>query len=57
MNELTPVQARVLACLMEKAETTPDQYPLTLNALRNACNQKSSRTPWWTTAREKWVTR
>ena len=45
MNELTPVQARVLACLMEKAETTPDQYPLTLNALRNACNQKSSRNP------------
>ena len=45
MDELTPVQARVLACLMEKAETTPDQYPLTLNALRNACNQKSSRNP------------
>jgi len=35
----------VLACLMEKAETTPDQYPLTLNALRNACNQKTSRNP------------
>jgi uncharacterized protein YceH (UPF0502 family) len=30
---------------MEKKETTPDQYPLTLNALRNACNQKSSRYP------------
>jgi uncharacterized protein YceH (UPF0502 family) len=30
---------------MEKKETTPDQYPLTLNALRNACNQKSSRSP------------
>ena len=45
MNELTPIQARVLACLMEKEETTPDQYPLTLNALRNACNQKSSRDP------------
>lgn len=42
---LTPVQARVLACLMEKKESTPDQYPLTLNALRNACNQKSSRSP------------
>lgn len=39
------MQARVLACLMEKKETTPDQYPLTLNALRNACNQKSSRLP------------
>jgi uncharacterized protein YceH (UPF0502 family) len=42
---LTPIQARVLGCLMEKKETTPDQYPLTLNALRNACNQKSSRYP------------
>lgn len=45
MNTLTDIQARVLACLMEKKETTPDQYPLTLNALRNACNQKSSRFP------------
>jgi len=45
VNELTPVQARVLGCLMEKKETTPDQYPLTLNALRNACNQKTSRDP------------
>ena len=45
MNELTPIQVRVLGCLMEKKETTPDQYPLTLNALRNACNQKSSRDP------------
>lgn len=45
MDTLSPIQARVLASLMEKAETTPDQYPLTLNALRNACNQKSSRSP------------
>ncbi|MEJ2384943.1 MAG: DUF480 domain-containing protein [Xanthomonadales bacterium] len=45
MNELTAIQVRVLGCLMEKKETTPDQYPLTLNALRNACNQKSSRNP------------
>jgi hypothetical protein len=45
MNELTAIQVRVLGCLMEKEETTPDQYPLTLNALRNACNQKSSRSP------------
>jgi uncharacterized protein YceH (UPF0502 family) len=45
MNELTAIQVRVLGCLMEKKETTPDQYPLTLNALRNACNQKSSRHP------------
>jgi len=45
VNELTPMQVRVLGCLMEKKETTPDQYPLTLNALRNACNQKTSRYP------------
>lgn len=45
MTELTAIQVRVLGCLMEKKETTPDQYPLTLNALRNACNQKSSRFP------------
>lgn len=38
-------EARVLGCLMEKAVITPDQYPLTLNALTNACNQKSSRDP------------
>jgi len=45
METLTAIQARVLGCLMEKKESTPDQYPLTLNALRNACNQKSSRYP------------
>jgi uncharacterized protein YceH (UPF0502 family) len=45
MQELSPIQVRVLGCLMEKQETTPDQYPLTLNSLRNACNQKSSRHP------------
>jgi len=45
VNDLTPIQVRVLGCLMEKKETTPDQYPLTLNALRNACNQKTSRYP------------
>jgi uncharacterized protein YceH (UPF0502 family) len=44
-TELTPIQVRVLGALMEKKETTPDQYPLTLNALRNACNQKSARNP------------
>lgn len=43
--QLSVEQARVLGCLMEKAVTTPDQYPLTLNALVNACNQKSSREP------------
>ena len=45
MNTLTAMQVRVLGCLMEKKESTPDQYPLTLNSLRNACNQKSSRSP------------
>ncbi len=45
MEKLTAIQARVLGCLMEKKESTPDQYPLTLNALRNACNQKTSRYP------------
>ncbi|MCB1693825.1 MAG: DUF480 domain-containing protein [Pseudomonadales bacterium] len=43
--ELTPEEVRVIGCLMEKAVTTPDQYPLTLNALTSACNQKSSRDP------------
>lgn len=42
---LTPVEARVLGCLMEKQRTTPDAYPLTLNALTQACNQKTSRYP------------
>ena len=42
---LTPVEARILGCLMEKQRTTPEQYPLTLNALVTACNQKSSRQP------------
>jgi hypothetical protein len=42
---LTPVEARVLGCLMEKQRITPDVYPLTLNALVQACNQKTSRHP------------
>ncbi|NEX20613.1 DUF480 domain-containing protein [Thiorhodococcus mannitoliphagus] len=42
---LTPVEARVIGCLMEKQRTTPDQYPLTLNGLVSACNQKSARHP------------
>jgi uncharacterized protein YceH (UPF0502 family) len=43
--QLNPNEARVIGCLMEKSVLTPDQYPLTLNALVNACNQKSSRDP------------
>lgn len=42
---LTANEARVIGCLIEKSVVTPDQYPLTLNALTNACNQKSSRDP------------
>ncbi|MDM7948468.1 YceH family protein [Hydrogenophaga sp.] len=41
----TPVEARVLGTLMEKARTVPDSYPLTLNTLVTGCNQKSSRDP------------
>lgn len=43
--ELSPDEARVLGSLIEKQITTPDQYPLSLNALTNACNQKSNRDP------------
>jgi uncharacterized protein len=42
---LSPVEARVLGCLIEKEITTPDYYPLSLNALQNAANQKSNRDP------------
>lgn len=38
-------EARVVGCLLEKEVTTPDQYPLTLNSLTTACNQKSNRDP------------
>lgn len=43
--QLTPYEVRVIGALIEKEITTPDQYPLSLNALTNACNQKSSRDP------------
>ncbi len=42
---LNEIEVRVLGSLMEKALSTPDNYPLSLNALTNACNQKSSRDP------------
>ena len=42
---LTADEARVIGCLIEKSVITSDQYPLTLNALTNACNQKSGRNP------------
>ncbi len=43
--KLEPIEARVIGCLIEKQITTPDQYPLSLNALTNAVNQKSNREP------------
>src|SRR5262249_15417327 len=43
--DLTAHEARVIGCLIEKQITTPDQYPLSLNALTNACNQKTNREP------------
>lgn len=45
LPELNDKEARVIGCLIEKSIVTPEQYPLTLNALTNACNQKSSREP------------
>src|SRR5512139_1976406 len=43
--ELSALEARVIGCLLEKQVATPDQYPLSLNALVNACNQRSNRDP------------
>lgn len=43
--ELDSLEARVIGCMLEKQITTPDQYPLSLNALLSACNQKSNREP------------
>jgi uncharacterized protein YceH (UPF0502 family) len=43
--EPTPVEIRVVACLVEKQRTTPDAYPLSLNSLRLACNQSTNRDP------------
>ncbi|NAZ54050.1 DUF480 domain-containing protein [Vibrio toranzoniae] len=42
---LSPIEARIIGCLIEKEVTTPDHYPLTLNSLTAACNQKSNRDP------------
>lgn len=43
--KFTPVELRVLGCLLEKQRTTPDGYPLSLNSLRSACNQSTNRDP------------
>ena len=45
MIQLTPAESRVLGVLIEKATTTPEQYPLSLNALTSGCNQKNNRDP------------
>lgn len=45
LTQLTPQQARVIGVMLEKERTTPDQYPLSLNALTAGCNQKSNREP------------
>ena len=45
MLELSPIEVRVLGCLMEKEVSTPDNYPLTVNSLLSACNQSSNRHP------------
>lgn len=45
LTELNPIEARALGSLVEKSLTTREQYPLTFNALLNACNQKTSREP------------
>jgi hypothetical protein len=45
MRELSPIEARVLGTLMEKARTVPDSYPLSINSLLSGCNQKTSREP------------
>jgi len=44
-RELDSIEIRILGCLLEKERTTPDAYPLTLNSLAAACNQKSNRDP------------
>ncbi|MDQ1483493.1 MAG: uncharacterized protein QOF35_1569, partial [Actinomycetota bacterium] len=43
--ELDPIEQRVLGVLLEKQRTVPDSYPLSLNGLRTACNQSTSRDP------------
>ncbi len=51
-NLLNEVEVRVLGCLIEKEMTTPEYYPLSLNSLTNACNQKSNRDPAMALAEE-----
>jgi uncharacterized protein YceH (UPF0502 family) len=53
LRSLSPLEARVLATLMEKARTVPDSYPLTLNSLVSGCNQKTSREPLMNVSEEQ----
>ena len=55
--DLDAVEVRVLGCLVEKQRTTPDVYPLSLNALRAACNQSTNRDPSSSTTRRRSATR
>ena len=48
-DNLTEEEVRVIGCLLEKEVTTPDHYPLSINALTNACNQKAIETLWFIT--------
>ncbi|MEE7202390.1 DUF480 domain-containing protein, partial [Escherichia coli O2:H6] len=43
--QLTAMEARVIGCLLEKQVTTPEQYPLSVNGVVTACNQKTNREP------------
>lgn len=45
MSDLSPLECRILGCLLEKQLSTPDVYPLSMNSLLNACNQSSNREP------------
>lgn len=45
LPQLSPEEIRVLGCLLEKSKTTPEYYPMTINGLQTACNQKTSRKP------------
>lgn len=51
--KLTPIEARVLGSLIEKAISTPEYYPLSINALVNACNQRSNRDPFLNLAEDE----
>ena len=53
MIQLNPIEARALGVLIEKASTTPEQYPLSINALTNGCNQKNNRDPVLSLAEEE----